>query len=83
MFRRMVDDIWELYQRGRNPSAIIMPTSSRDDWSALLGQTTVWDGVLPREFCGLPIIWEPGAGDVSIKCDDAKPVGKNQVIDPI
>lgn len=69
--RRIMDTVLELHDRGKNPTKVIVSTALQDDMRAFFEYVAEsFDGVLPRELCGVPIEYEPGAfGGIKIECD--------------
>ena len=60
----------ELVDKGKTPKRITISTALKDDLSAFFEHATQWDGVLPPDLCGCPIVYVPGAGrDIDIACD--------------
>lgn len=51
----------ELVDRGKTPTRVRIPTALKDDLLAFFDFNFVFDGVLPREYCGLPLEYVPGA----------------------
>ena len=59
---QITDRLNELIDRGKTPTKITISTAIADDMRAYFDFNHVFDGVLPREYCGVPIEFEPGAG---------------------
>lgn len=67
---QVIDRVGELHDRGKNPRRVIISTALRADLLAFFDfATDQFDGVLPRELAGIPIVYEPGASRrVQIEC---------------
>lgn len=67
--RRMTNELSELVDKGKEPTRIEISTAVADDLRAFFEYAyDVFDGVLPKEYCGVPIEHVPGAGDLRIEC---------------
>lgn len=58
---QMNDRILELYDRGKEPVRALISTAIADDMRAYFDFNFVFDGVLPRDYCGVELVYVPGA----------------------
>ena len=68
--KRIMDGVLELHDKGKNPTRVVVSTALQDDMRAFFEYVAEsFDGVLPRELCGVPMEYEPGAfRDIRIVC---------------
>jgi hypothetical protein len=70
---RIITETANLVAKGKTPTKIIISTACKDDWAANFGYVAEWDGKFPKEFCGVPIEWEPGAMPLRIEYTNENP----------